>query len=377
MPEGDILVSECISCSAKYNVAKLKPGTKFRCRRCNAVNVVITPEQRTVFLDSSFDLSENGKGGAGEKTASADTTPKPPTAPTQTPTPKPPLPQTPAVRPPSPAPRPAAPTSRPLAPAPRPAVPASRPPVTTTPTRGIPPKIAPLKKGLPTTGRLARQPAGVSAEEDEMAGIQVKKSKAWLIIVIIIGLAILGGGYYFFVASKGPSVEEEEAIKRAEKESAEKKKEKEKLAPPPAVSEEEVITPEEIAPVEETPKEVKKLPKPKIDADIDPEVEKEIMPILQEMEKQKEAEQQPGIEKIKGFGKKAIPVLIKAISDDNDQVGRYAYEILLKITGRNKDDTTVVTPMIGKEGRKDARKEWEKWWFENKDTIPDSEPITE
>jgi serine protease inhibitor ecotin len=63
--------------------------------------------------------------------------------------------------------------------------------------------------------------------------------------------------------------------------------------------------------------------------------------------------------------------LIEAIGGVDDWAAMYAYEMLLKMTKRNRDDTQKVSQMIGKDARQDCQKDWEEWWFKNKESIPD------
>ncbi|MEW6026264.1 MAG: hypothetical protein AB1599_03090 [Planctomycetota bacterium] len=315
----DKIIVACSSCAAQYNVATLQPGARFKCQKCGTINTVPMPQ-------------------APDQPAA-----KPPTR----------------IMPRAPAGRPAgSPSGRPVT--------GTKPPTRImTPAKGMGIKTSGLKKGLP-----GRRPAEDFGEDDLGELTVKKKSKAPLFIGIGIGVVILvviiialssgGGGIPDEEAAMLKKVEEEVMEKeKAEAEAAKKAEEDKKTAvekPAPEIK-------------KSPPPEPKKPSKPKIKDDIDEAVKAEILPVLKDMRNQRDLE--PSREKIMAKGKKAIPVLIEAVGGDDDWAAMFAYEILLKMTKRNRDDTTKVTQMLNKDMRRDCQKDWEDWWFKNKDSIPD------
>ena len=312
MPDGQKVIVACSSCATQYNVATLQPGAKFKCQKCGTVNTVPVS-----------------------------------------------APAAPAPARPQPQPRPAMPAGRPM-------VRGAKPPTTIRPpVKGMGIRASGLKKGLPT-----RQPAGDSDEED-MNGMEVKKkSKTPLFIGIGIGVVILAVVLIILFSGGG---KEEAALKDAkEKENAEAEASKEaaKKAEADKKAAEEKSAEEKPAPeMRKTAPEVKKSSKPKLQDDIDEAIKAEIEPILKDIKNQRDID--PSKEKIMAKGKKAIPILIEAIGGDDGDAAKYAYEILLKMTKRNPDDTTKVNQMLNKEMRRDCQKDWEDWWFKNKESITD------
>ncbi|MFH1230980.1 MAG: hypothetical protein V1709_05725, partial [Planctomycetota bacterium] len=160
--------------------------------------------------------------------------------------------------------------------------------------------------------------------------------------------------------------EEEKMIEEANKKAAAEENDKSSQVPKEV---EKTPEPEPKKVEEKKPPKETKPPKSKLE--IDETVKTEILPLVKDMRNQKDDEQKTTREKIIGKGKKAIPVLIETIGGDDDQAARYAYEILLKMTKRNPDDTQKVNPMLSRDMRKDCQKDWEEWWLKNKDSIPE------
>jgi len=316
MTNGQKVIVACSSCAVQYNVATLNPGAKFKCQKCGTINAVPAPA-----------------------------------APVQA--------------------APVRPQPRPTVPAGRPAFKGAKPPTAIRPpVKGMGIRASGLKKGLP-----GRNPAGDSGD-DGMSGLEVKKkSKMPIFIGIGIGVVILVVIIIALSSGGGNSAEEEAKIKKIEQEAKEKEKAEAEEAEKAAqkAEEERKAAEEKPAPEMRTePPEAKKpakSAKPKIKDDIDEAIKAEIEPILKDMRNQRDVD--PSKEKIIAKGKKAMPILIEAIGGADDWAAMYAYEMLLKMTKRNPDDTQKVSQMIGKDARIDCQKDWEEWWFKNKDSIPD------
>ncbi|HLD36027.1 MAG TPA: hypothetical protein VJC37_04835, partial [Planctomycetota bacterium] len=248
-----------------------------------------------------------------------------------------------------------------------------KPPTTIRPpVKGMGIKPSGLKKGLPT-----RKPAGDSDEEG-MNGLEIKKkSKTPLFIGIGIGVVILVFIIIALSSGGGKSAEEEAMLKKVTEEAKEKEKAEAEEAEKAAKKSEEEnkAAAEKPAPeMRKEPPEAKKpakASKPKIKDEIDAAIKTEIEPILKNLRNQRDDEQKPSKEKIMAHGKKAMPILIEAIGGADDWAAMYAYEMLLKMTKRNPDDTQKVSQMIGKDARIDCQKDWEEWWFKNKESIPE------
>jgi len=311
MPEKVIVA--CSSCATQYNVATLQPGAKFRCQKCGTINAVPAPAA---------------------------------TQPAAIPQPRP------TVRM----------AARPVG---RPGSGIKPPTAIRPPVKGMGIKASGLRKGLPT-----RKPAEDSDEEG-INGLEVKKkSKMPLFIGIGIGVVILVVVVIALSSGGGTGGEEAAMLKKVEAEAREKEKEKAEAEASKKSEEEKKSAEEKPAPeMRKTAPEAKKSSKPKIKDDIDEAVKTEIEPILKDMRNQRDIE--PSKEKIMAKGKKAIPILIEAVGGDDEWAAMYAYEILIKLTKRNRDDTTKVTQMLNKDMRRDCQKDWEDWWFKTKDSIPD------
>lgn len=320
MTNGQKVIVACPSCAAQYNVATLAPGARFKCQKCGTINTV---------------------------PAALALAPKPQQRPTVKMPAQPAATRVAAQRPKAPMP------SRPLA-------------------KGMAIKPSGLKKGLP-----ARKIAVSAGDDESMDGFVIKKkSKAPLFIGITVGVVILvvavialssGGDDEAAEFAKADAAriakEQTEAEEKAQREAEEKEAAERKTAA--AESGEEKPDLELI----KQPPAPKKSAKPKFNDEIDQAVKTEIEPILNDIKNQRDID--PSVEKIMAHGKKAIPVLIEAIGGEDTDAARYAYEILLKLTKRNKDDTTQVNQMLGRSMRQDCQKDWESWWYKHKDDIPE------
>lgn len=219
-----------------------------------------------------------------------------------------------------------------------------------------------VKRGV-TAGKVIRR-----QETEESEGVEPKKkSKTLLIIGIIGGVVLLI--IVIWAMSSGDKSKEKEAKMIADAEKAAAEKEKEKPPQPEKETPKETKEPEKIPEPEKKPPKETKPPKGKLE--IDEAVQTEVLPLVKDMRNQKDDEQKVTVDKITAKGKKAIPVLIEVIGGDDDRAAMYAYEILIKMTKRNRDDTTKVNPMLSRDMRKECQKEWEEWWLKSKDTIPD------
>lgn len=309
MPEKVIVA--CSSCATQYNVATLQSGAKFKCQKCGTINVVPTAVQAA----------------------------------------------------PQPAPRP-----QPRPTVKMPAAGAKPPTVVKPPVKGMGIRASGLKKGLP-----ARKTAEDSDEEG-LGGMEIKKkSKTPLFIGIGIGVVILVIIIIALSSGGGASDEEAAMLKKIEAEAKEKENaeaEAAKKAEAEKKAADEKAAEEKPAPeIRKTAPEIKKSSKPKIKDDIDEAIKAEILPILKDMSKQRDTS--PSETSIMAKGKKAIPILIEAVGGEDNDAARYAYEILLKLTKRNKDDTQQVNQMLSRDMRQDCQKDWEEWWFKNKESIPE------
>jgi len=176
MPDGEKKLLKCSGCNVSYNVANLKPGARFKCQKCGAINTV--PMETGAAVPS-----------APLQAAQPPAPPPPPQGGATAMGPKPastiqPKPSSPAVQP-------AKPSSAIKPPAP-------------IPLRGKTAvgarKIATSRFGsrLGTAGkkpsRFARPGKGVVSRAQAEGGgeIAVKKSKTPLIIGIVVGAAVLG-----------------------------------------------------------------------------------------------------------------------------------------------------------------------------------------
>jgi flagellar basal body-associated protein FliL len=101
---------------------------------------------------------------------------------------------------------------------------------------------------------------------------------------------------------------------------------------------------------------------------VDEALKAEIEPLLQKMRMQSDSDNQATTDQIMAKGNSAIPVLIKAIGNQDDWVARYASEILIKITKR--EDAPTVNQMVPYDSRQTIMHEWEDWWRENQDKFP-------
>jgi outer membrane biosynthesis protein TonB len=201
------------------------------------------------------------------------------------------------------------------------------------------------------SGRLTKQ----QTERDEGTyGLEIKKkSQTPLIIGIVAGVILV---VVIIILLSGKETEKPAISKTTETEPKEPEKtpEVEKKA-------EETKMPEEKKPP-------KKTPKPKLE--IDEALHSEILPLLKEMPKQSDEDQKKTKETIISKGKKkVIPILIKETGNEDEQVSRYASDILRQIT--KWSDAPNVNPMMGHSSRIDASKEWEDWWFKNKNSFPE------
>jgi hypothetical protein len=243
----------------------------------------------------------------------------------------------------------------------------AKPPTTIRPpVKGMGMKTSGLRKGLPV-----RKTSG-DFDEEGMNGMEVKKkSKTLLFIGIGIGVVIL---VVIIIALSSGGEKEDAALNDAnKKENAESEVAKEadkKTEIDKKIAEEKPVEEKPAPEMRKTAPEVKKKSsKPKINDDIDEAIKAEIDPILKDIKNQRDID--PSKEKIMAKGKKAIPILIEAIGGDDGDAAKYAYEILLKLTKRNKDETQQVNQMLSKDMRRDCQKDWEDWWFANKESIPD------
>jgi phage FluMu protein Com len=321
MLNEDKIILPCSSCQAKYNVTNLQGGTRFKCNKCGTINTVpIQEDAPTEFIPRQEVPQAIRKQGLPHPATSVKKS-----------TVKMPQPQT----------RPSA---------------LSRQPMT---AKGMSIKPSAFKRGLPA-GRVVRGQATESSED-----IEVKKNKkTWMIIGIAGGVVLLIIIIWAFSGGNKSKEEEQKAIKQAEEAAAAKEHEKSSQT-----TKEPEKTPEPEPKKVEQPKETRKPPKPKLE--IDETLKAEISPLLKEMRKQNDEEQKSSREKIIGKGKKAIPILIETIGGEDEWAAMYAYEILIKMTKRNRDDTQKVNQMLSRDMRKDCQKEWEEWWFKNKDSIPE------
>lgn len=306
------IILSCSSCQAKYNVTKLQAGTKFKCSKCGTINVVQVREDAPTDVITSIEAPQATK--------------RPTSVMRQPPTKKP----------------------------------------STVTRQSALTRPSALKRGV-TAGKFTRQ-QGTEPSED---GDKKKKNKTWMIVGIIGGVVLLI--IIIIALSSGGESEEQKMLEEANKKAAEKESDK--------FSETDKETPKETEETEKTPEpepkkvEEKKPPKEikssKSKLEIDETVKTEVAPLVKDMRNQKDDEQKTTIEKITAQKKKAIPVLIEIIGGEDEWASMYAYEILIKITKRNRDDTQKVTQMLSRDMRRDCQKDWEEWWLKNKDSIPD------
>lgn len=236
--------------------------------------------------------------------------------------------------------------------------PVMRQPPTVTLTR---PSV--LKRGV-TASKFTRQQGTEPSDDID----KKKKKKTWMIVGIAGGVVLLI--IIIIVLSSGGKSEEEKMIEEANKKATEKESDK--------FSQTDKETPKETGKIPEPePKKVeeKKPPKetkpPKSKLEIDEAVKTEVVPLVKDMRNQRDEEQKTTIEKITAQKKKAIPVLIEILGGEDAWDATNAYEILIKMTKRNRDDTTKVNQMLSRDMRKECQKDWEEWWLKNKDSIPD------
>jgi len=69
------------------------------------------------------------------------------------------------------------------------------------------------------------------------------------------------------------------------------------------------------------------------------------------------------VDKIIARGNEVIPVLIMAVGSEDEWAARYASDILIEITKR--EDAPAVNPMIPYESRLIIMEQWQDWWREN------------
>jgi hypothetical protein len=342
------IILPCSSCQAKYNVTNLRAGTKFKCAKCGTVNEVPVQED----APTEFILRPEVPV---KQSPPLKQVPSSPVIPARKP----------MVKMSAPAPQ-VAPVSQPVnkapQPQPRPSTVSSK--IQQKPSSSVRPssvvRPSSLRKGSSVGKVVKNQGAG----QTEDSGKKNKK-KTWIILGIIGGVVIIIV-LIFALKSCGNSEEKmlEEAMKKALAQENEKisqpktetPKEPEKKPEPEPTKVEEKKPPKEVKPA-----------KPKLE--IDEEVKKEIVPLVKDMRNQRDDDQKVTIDKIMAKKKKAIPVLIEIIGDEDDRAATYAYEILIKMTKRNRDDTQKVNPMLNRDMRKECQKEWEEWWFKNKDSI--------
>jgi len=338
------VILPCSSCQVKYNVTNLRAGTRFKCNKCGTVNMVPVRED----TPTEFIPRANISNLPIRQSPPVRQTPAAPVASVKKSTVRLSGPSSPVVAA-------SKPTVRTPQPQIRPSTGIRQSPVT---------RPSAVKRGVTAGKVISRQ------ETEESEGIEPKKKSKTLLIIGIIGGVVLLMIVIWAMSSGDKSKDKEKKmIADAEKAAAEKaaaEKEKEK---PPQTNEVTPKEPEKIPEPEKKPPKETKPPKGRLD--IDEAVKTEVVPLVKDMRNQKDDEQKVTIEKITAKGKKAIPVLIEVIGDDDDRAAMYAYEILIKMTKRNRDDTTKVNPMLSREMRKDCQKEWEEWWLKNKDNIPD------
>jgi hypothetical protein len=313
--EQKVIVA-CSSCATQYNVATLTPGARFKCRQCGTVNAVPAPTPQIAptawpQLKPAVNMPARQVGGQGAS------------------------------------PRLTAPT-KPM-------------------VKSIGIKPSGLRKGLPS--RIVTIQAGV---EEGMEGLVVKKkSKSPLFIGIMIGAVILV--VVIIVLSGNGGLSEEEAMlkkidaERVEREKALAEEEAKKIEDDKKTAEENPVEEKPTPEIRKIAPESKKAAKPKFKDEIDQRIKTEIEPVLNDIKNQRDIE--PSVERIMSYGKKAIPILIEAVGGEDDDAARYAYEILLKLTKRKKDDTTQVNQMLGRSMRQECQKDWEVWWYKHKDGL--------
>lgn len=89
----------------------------------------------------------------------------------------------------------------------------------------------------------------------------------------------------------------------------------------------------------------------------------EIEPWLKGMRRLTDEEIRDVANKIIAKGDEVIPVLIMAVGSEDEWVARYASDVLIELTKR--EDAPAVNPMIPHESRLIIMEQWQDWWREN------------
>lgn len=94
----------------------------------------------------------------------------------------------------------------------------------------------------------------------------------------------------------------------------------------------------------------------------------EIDPWLEGMCRLDDSNLRATVDKIIARGNEVIPILIMAVGSEDEWASRYASDILIEITKR--EDAPAVNPMIPYESRLIIMEQWQDWWRDNQDKFP-------
>ncbi len=391
MPEETRKIMKCTSCSTAYNVIKLKPGTRFKCKKCQTINTVPQPlvEEEPMFVEEE-----------------------------------------------APAPQPK--------PKPKPATRITRPST----------RISRLSQGRQSkTSRFAKR--GVVDEEEMMDEVPQKKSNTPLIIGITSGVVIVGLVLFLVLSGGKDPVTIEPEEKLPPKESTAEINEPEPVVKPSEWKVDEAIKTEiegvlrKLRDTEKKTEDYQKLRliinnyhKPGVTAlieliihseepiglhaldqvewrtgmafdrghadtlaimydkwkkwwssqratfrltdnaeqlsqpivvkpgtskqrefKVNETLKSEIDPWLKGMRRLNDEEIRDVINKIIAKGDEVIPVLIMAVGSEDEWVARYASDILIEMTKR--EDAPAINPLVPHESRLIFMEEWQDWWREN------------